>query len=220
MHQTLHSQGTRLRTLNDGFDDFRPCHTYGYDVVMTLLVGPAIGTCGGGLREKRDIKIGRWRRDLGMKLRGSRLSRRYRQIDQKLTGWSDRLSNLLDFLPKINAALWALIGLTGGTTFVSSLLVQTSANAGQGEQSSRRGERAWSPIRIRTMPPSLTSSTVKRKRMPASARSPLCQPRPRSRRAHGGLTAIEAVNTATSMPPVGTTFLCLLGLSLAPAPPR
>jgi hypothetical protein len=47
-----------------------------------------------------------------------------------------------------------------------------------------RGERAWSPIRIRTMPPSLTSSTAKRKRMPASARSPLCQPRPRSRRAH------------------------------------
>jgi hypothetical protein len=57
-------------------------------------------------------------------------------MDQKLTGWSDRLSNLLDFLPKMDAALWALIGITGETTFVSSLLVQTSANAGQGEQSS------------------------------------------------------------------------------------
>jgi hypothetical protein len=119
-----------------------------------------------------------------MKLRGSRLLGDTGKMDQKLTGWSDRLSNLLDFLPKMDAALWALIGITGGTTFVSSLLVQTSANAGQGEQSSRRGERAWSPIRIRTMPPSLTSSTAKRKRMPASARSPLCQPRPRSRRAH------------------------------------
>ncbi len=46
------------------------------------------------------------------------------QSDQKLTGWSDQLSALLEFIPHMNAALWALIGISGGTTIVSSLLMQ------------------------------------------------------------------------------------------------
>jgi hypothetical protein len=54
------------------------------------------------------------------------------KTDQKLAGLSERLSNILEFLPKMDTALWGLIGITGGATVASSLLTQTSANPGQG----------------------------------------------------------------------------------------
>ena len=185
----------------------------------------------GGLATYALFNVGYWAEDLNRIREGLGYLTNVGKTDQTLVGWSDKLSSLLEFLPKMDPALWALIGITGGTTVVSSLLMQTGAIAGQsGTVVPARRTRVVSnrdpkdaaladlvygeteedagvvdATRVQTIAitgvlAALYVSLV----LEAAERI-------------GGLTATEAVNTGTqvfaSMPPVGATFLWLLGLS-------
>ena len=185
----------------------------------------------GGIASYALFNVGFWAEDLNRIHEGLAYLGDAGKVDQKLTGWSDKLSSLLDFLPKMDAALWALIGITGGTTFISSLLVQASATAGQGGTvvPARRTRVVSNPdptdaaladlvygeteedagvvdaTRVQTIAVTgVLAALYVNLVLEAAGRI-------------GGLTAMEAVNTGTqvfaSMPPAGTTFLWLLGLS-------
>ena len=185
----------------------------------------------GGVASYALFNVGFWAEDLNRIHGGLAYLGDAGKVDQKLAGWSDKLSNLLDFLPKMDAALWALIGITGATTFISSLLVQTNATPGQGGAvvPTRQTRVVSNPnpkdaaladlvygeteedagvvdaTRVQTIAlTGVLAALYVNLVLEAAGRI-------------GGLTAVEAVNTGTqvfaSMPPVGATFLWLLGLS-------
>ena len=70
----------------------------------------------GGLASYALFNIGFWAEEITRLQEGLAYLNSAGKADQKLAGWSDKLSSLMEFVPKMDSALWALIGISGGTT--------------------------------------------------------------------------------------------------------
>jgi hypothetical protein len=75
-----------------------------------------------GLASYALFNIGFWAEEITRLQEGLAYLNSAGKADQKLAGWSDKLSSLMEFVPKMDSALWALIGISGGTTVLSSIL--------------------------------------------------------------------------------------------------
>lgn len=188
----------------------------------------------GGLASYALFNIGFWAEDTSRIQEGLAYINNAGKTDRNLTGWSDKLSALMEFLPKMDAALWALIGISAGTTVVSSVLTGGSAVPG----SASAGAVVPRRTRILTNPDpkdaaiadlvygeteeddgvvdSTRVQTVALTGVLAAIYANLVL---ETAERIGGLSAVNAVNAGSqvfpSMPPVGSTFLWLLGLSHA-----
>lgn len=183
----------------------------------------------GGIASYALFNVGFWAEELNRIREGIAYLSGAGKADQKLVGWSDKLSALLDFLPKMDAALWALIGITGGTTIASSFLVQGGAPAAGTDTPKRKVLTVANPkpedaaladlvygeteedagvvdaTRVQTLAITGVLAAIYVNLVLEAADG------------IGGLSAVDAVTSGqqvlASMPPLGTTFLWLLGLS-------
>jgi hypothetical protein len=185
----------------------------------------------GGIATYALFNIGFWAEELNRIREGIAYLSGAGKADQQLAGWSDKLSALLDFLPTMDYALWALIGITGGTTIASSFLTQTGTPATQtgtvlaprkvrtisnpdpkdaaladlvyGETEEDAGVVDVTRVQTVAITGVLAAIYVNLVLQAADG--------------IGGLSAVGAVTSGqqilASMPPLGTTFLWLLGLS-------
>ena len=185
----------------------------------------------GGLASYALFNIGFWAEEMSRIQEGLAYINNVGKTDQKLVGWSDKLSSLMEFVPKMDTALWTLIGISGGTTILSSLLTGTPTPTDQTGtvMTSRRTRILSNPLpkdaaladlvygeteeddgvvdatRVQTI--AITGVLV------AIYTNLVLEASERI----GGFSVVDAVNGGAqvfaSMPPVGSTFLWLLGLS-------
>jgi hypothetical protein len=85
-----------------------------------------------GLGSYALYNVGFWAEDLNRVRGGLAFVEANAKNDTKLADWSDKLSKLVDYIPKMDTALWALIGISGGTAIASSLIVKPGAPATPG----------------------------------------------------------------------------------------
>lgn len=188
----------------------------------------------GGLAAYALYNVGFWAEDLN-RIRGGLAYLADAGADRTLvTRWAETLSKLVDYLPKMDAALWALIGIAGGTTIISSLIVQP------GTPTTPSGEtRPMLPARrtrvLSNKDPKdanlsdlvygetaedegvVDSTRVQAVAVTGVLAAIYVNLVLEAGEAIGGLTAAEAVRAGAQvfaeMPPVGVTFLTLLGVS-------
>jgi hypothetical protein len=187
----------------------------------------------GALTAYAMFNVGFWAEDLNRINQGLAYMANAGKADNTLAGWSDKLSRLADFLPKMDLALWGLIGISGGTTILSSFITQpgtpgTPAPAGTvipprrtrilsnpdpkdaeladlvyGETAEDEGAVDSTRVQAVVVTGVLAAIYVNLA-LEASERI-------------GGLTSADAVNSGAqvfaNMPPAGATFLWLLGIS-------
>jgi hypothetical protein len=187
----------------------------------------------GGLASYALYNIGFWAEDLNRIREGLTYLADAGRSDQRLTGWSDRLSSLLDYVPTMDTALWALIGISGGTAIVSSFLMQPGGPPATIETSRRMPARR---TRVLTNPDPkdaqladlvygeteeeegvVDSTRVQAVAITGVLAAIYVNLVLEAGERIGGLTVAEAVNAGSqvfaSMPPPGSTFLWLLGIS-------
>ena len=187
----------------------------------------------GGLASYALYNIGFWAEDLNRIHEGLTYLADAGRSDQTLTGWSDKLSTLLDYVPKMDTALWGLIGISGGTAIVSSFLMQPDKPSAPIETSRRMPARR---TRVLTNPNPkdaqladlvygeteeedgiVDSTRVQAVAITGVLAAIYVNLVLEAGERIGGLTVAEAVNTGSqvfaSMPPPGSTFLWLLGIS-------
>ncbi|MCX5578926.1 hypothetical protein [Kaistia terrae] len=185
----------------------------------------------GGLTSTALFNAGFWASDLTRVQAGLAQIAVAAKSDQSLATWSDNLSRLLDFVPQMDAALWALIGITAGTTAVSALLM----NPARPDGSNSQGTAILPQRRTRV----LTHGSVKEASLSdivlgeTEESDGVVDPNRVQTiaitgllasiyvalifevgKGIGGITVVHAVTTGTqvfaSMPPAGQTFLLLL----------
>jgi len=196
-----------------------------FAIWLTILMG--------GVATYALFNVGFWAEDLNRIHQGLAYMTSAGNTDQKLAGWSDRLSNLLEFLPSMNLALWALIGISGGTAIVSSLIVQpntpgTPGAAGTGMPARKTRIVANPDPKDAQLADLVYGETVEDDGVVDSTRvqavvmtgvlaAIYINLALEAAERIGGLTSSQAFNSGTqvftSMPPAGATFLWLLGLS-------
>ncbi len=189
----------------------------------------------GGIASYALFNVGFWADDLNRIREAISYLNGAGKADQQLTGWSDKLSTLLDFLPKMDPALWLLIGITGGTTIVSSFLTAPAAPA-----TARRTGTVLPPRRVHAIinpdpkdaalsdlvygETEENSGVVDSSRMQTIAITGVLAAIYfnlvlEAADGIGGLSVLGAVDSGqqilSGMPPAGSTFLWLLGLSHA-----
>ncbi|WSG73669.1 hypothetical protein U8P80_20000 [Rhizobium beringeri] len=196
-----------------------------FAIWLTILMG--------GLTTYALFNVGFWAEDLNRIREGLAYMTNAGKDDQNLAGWASKLTNLLEFLPSMDLALWALIGISGGTAIVSSFIVQPSTQGTSGAAGTVMPARK---TRIISNPdpkdaqladlvygetveddgvvdPTRVQAVVVTGVLAAIYINLALQAADRI----GGLTSGQAFNSATqvftSMPPAGATFLWLLGLS-------
>jgi hypothetical protein len=186
----------------------------------------------GGIAGYALFNVGYWAGELGRIRDGISYLASAGSADQHLAGWTDRLSSLLDFLPRMDTALWLLIGITGGTTVLSSFLV---APAAASQSATGLPERRVRSV-VNKSPDDAaladlvygetedSADTVDASRVQTVAITGVLAAIYvnlvlEAADGIGGLSAFGAVNAGQqvlpSMPPAGTTFLWLLGISHA-----
>lgn len=190
----------------------------------------------GGIASYALFNVGYWAGELGRIRDGISYLASAGSADQHLAGWTERLSSLLDFLPRMDTALWLLIGITGGTTVVSSFLVAPAAAPTAASQSATGlpARRVRSVVNKSPDDAALAdlvygeteedADTVDASRVQTVAITGVLAAIYvnlvlEAADGIGGLSAFGAVSAGQqvlpSMPPAGTTFLWLLGLSHA-----
>ncbi|MEH2612963.1 hypothetical protein [Bradyrhizobium sp. AZCC 1693] len=187
----------------------------------------------GALTTYAMFNIGFWAEDLNRIHEGLAYMANAGKTDQKLTGWSDKLSNLLEYMPRMDLALWGLIGISGGTTIVSSFITQPgtpSAPTTAGTMIPPRRTRILSnpDPKDAELADLVYGETAEDEGVVDSTRvqavvvtgvlaAIYINLALEAAERIGGLTSAEAVNAGTqifaSMPPAGATFLWLLGIS-------
>jgi hypothetical protein len=196
-----------------------------FAVWMVILVG--------GLASYALYNVGFWGENLSRIREGVAYLEDKGKSDQKLSSWSNALSGLLEYIPNMDVALWALIGISGGTAVVSSLIMQpgtpTAPGAGTRVMPARRTRVASNPDPKDAQLADLVygeteqdDGVVDSTRVQAVAITGVLAAIYvnlvlEAGERIGGLAIGEAVNAGTqvftSMPPAGTTFLWLLGIS-------
>lgn len=188
----------------------------------------------GGLAVSALYNVGFWADDLN-RIRGGMSYLSGAGVDQALTTrWSDTLGKLADYVPKMDVALWALIGIAGGTTIVSSFIMQTGKPGAPGEGASPMMPARRTRVLTNKDPKDARLSdlvygetaeddgVVDSTRVQAVAVTGVLAAIYvnlvlGAGEAIGGLTAVEAVRAGAQifadMPPVGATFLTLLTVS-------
>lgn len=188
----------------------------------------------GGLAATALYNVGFWAEDLN-RIRGGLAYLADAGTDRTLTvKWSDTLSSLADYVPKMDAALWALIGIAGGTTILSSFIMQPGAPAvPDGKARPMMPARRTSVLANKDPKDARLSDlvfgeTVEDEGVVDSTRVQAVAVTGvlaaiyfnlvlGAGEAIGGLTAVEAVRSGaqifSDMPPVGATFLTLLAVS-------
>jgi hypothetical protein len=181
------------------------------------------------------FNVGFWAEDLNRIREGMSYLKSAGSADQHLAGWADRLSGLLDFLPKMDTALWLLIGITGGTTVVSSFLTAPGTPAAADKSETLLPARRVGSVVNKTPDDAAladlvygeteeNADTVDASRVQTVAITGVLAAIYlnlvlEAADGIGGLSAFGAVNAGqqvlSSMPPAGTTFLWLLGISHA-----
>lgn len=187
----------------------------------------------GGLATYALFNVGFWAEDLNRIHEGLAYVANAGKADQKLASWADKLSNLMEYIPRMDAALWALIGISGGTAIVSSFITQPTSTSISGAPRTIVPARK---TRILTNPDPedaqladlVYGETVEDDGVVDSTRvqaivvtgilaAIYVNLTLEASERIGGLTSAEALNSATqiftSMPPAGATFLWLLGIS-------
>jgi hypothetical protein len=199
-----------------------------FAIWLVILMGP--------LAAYALFNVGFWAEDMSRIQDGVAFVANAAKTDQQLTPWSTKLAGLLEFIPSMEMTLWALIGISGGTTIVSSFITQpgsTPASPGgatpvlpprrtriltnddpkdakladlvYGETAEDDG--VVDSTRVQTIVITSVLAAIYVSLVLETAER------------IGGLTAGEAFNAGrqvfASMPPVGATFLWLLGLSHA-----
>jgi hypothetical protein len=189
----------------------------------------------GGIASYALFNVGFWADELNRIREGIAYLNSAGKADQQLAGWADKLSTLLDFLPKMDTALWLLIGITGGTTVVSSFLTAPSA-----PPTTDRAATAMPARRVRTLTNPdpkdaaladmvygeteedagvVDASRVQTLAITGVLAAIYVNLVLEAADGIGGLSAVGAVNAGqqvlSGMPPAGSTFLWLLGLSHA-----
>lgn len=179
------------------------------------------------------FNVGFWAEDLNRIREGVSYLASTGKQDQKLAEWSARLSALLDFLPGMDTALWGLIGISGATTIISSLVMQPGGLAATG--SSGTVVPARRTVVLANADPKeaaladlvygeteedhgvVDSTRVQAVVVTGVLAALYLNLVLEGAERIGGLSATEAVNAGkqvfASMPPTGTTFLWLLGIS-------
>ncbi|MER8595740.1 hypothetical protein NKH33_30045 [Mesorhizobium sp. M1182] len=187
----------------------------------------------GGIATYALFNVGFWAEDLNRIHEGLAFVANAGSSDQKLAAWSDRLSSLMEYLPGMDLALWALIGISGGTAIVSSFIMQpgtSGTKAGAGTVMPPRKTRVLSNPDPKDAQLSdlvygeteeddgvVDSTRVQAVVVTGVLAAIYINLALEAAERIGGLTSAQAVNSGTqvfaSMPPAGATFLWLLGLS-------
>ncbi|OEO32856.1 hypothetical protein VW23_009520 [Devosia insulae DS-56] len=187
----------------------------------------------GGLTSIALFNAGFWGGDLNRVQAGLAHLNTTAGADQQFDTWKANLGRLLDFVPTMDAALWALIGITAGTTVLSSLLMEPGkggASPGGGPMVPERRtivltKSEPSQAKLSDMVFGETEDSegvVDSSRVQAIAITGFLAAIYvglifEAVRGIGGLTASGAVGSGTQvfaqMPPAGTTFLLLLAAS-------
>ena len=189
----------------------------------------------GGIASYALFNVGFWADELNRIREGIAYLNGAGKADQQLAGWADKLSTLLDFLPKMDTALWLLIGITGGTTVVSSFLTAPPAPPATDQAATAMPARR---VRTLTNPDPkdaaladlvygeteedagvVDASRVQTVAITGVLAAIYVNLVLEAADGIGGLSAVGAVNAGqqvlSGMPPAGSTFLWLLGLSHA-----
>jgi hypothetical protein len=187
----------------------------------------------GGLASYALYNVGFWGENLSRIRGGVAYLADIGKSDQKLSNWSNALSGLLEYVPNMDAALWALIGISGGTAVVSSLIMKpgtpTAPGAGTRIMPARRtrvaSNRDPKEAQLADIVYGETeeddgvvdSTRVQAVVITGVLAAIFVNLLLEAGQRIGGLAITEAVNTGTqvfaSMPPAGSTFLWLLGIS-------
>ena len=188
----------------------------------------------GGLASYALFNVGFWGEELSRIGGGLAYLSDSAKADQRLAGWVNKLSSLREFLPSMDTALWMLIGITGGTTVVSSFLKSDSGIIGSPTEvvvpqrrvrnlvnaspkdaalsdlvygETEEDEGVVDATRVQTLAITGVLAAIYVNLVLESAEG------------IGGLTATESVTAGkqvfATMPPISATFLWLLGLSHA-----
>jgi hypothetical protein len=196
-----------------------------FAVWMVILIG--------GLASYALYNIGFWAEDMNRIREGLTYLAEAGRSDQRLSGWSDKLSSLLEYVPKMETALWALIGISGGTAIVSSFLTQLGGPPASIETSRRMPARRTRVLRNPDPEDAqladlvygeteeeegvVDSTRVQAVAITGVLAAIYVNLVLEAGERIGGLTVADAVNTGSqvfaSMPPPGSTFLWLLGIS-------
>ncbi|WP_186293996.1 hypothetical protein [Bradyrhizobium guangdongense] len=96
-----------------------------FAIWLVILMGP--------LAAYALFNVGFWAESLDRIQQGAAYATNAAKQQPELKLWENKLSGLLDFTPSMETTLWALLGISGGTTILSSFITQpgpTSAAPG------------------------------------------------------------------------------------------